>query len=698
MSSVAAQPKKKNSKRSPLEKLRNIGVVAHIDSGKTTVTERMLKLTGRIHRIGEVHDGEAEMDFMKEEQERGITIGSAVTNFGWGETRINLIDTPGHVDFTAEVERSLRVLDGAILVIDSVAGAQAQSETVNRQMNRYDVCRIAFVNKMDRVGASFGAAVDSLRTRLHLHAEAVQIPVGEGADFSATIDLVAMKQICFPEKSDDPADFVVRDIDESELERALGARHKLLETLSMWDDELMELVLEETDPPVELVKRVIRRAVLSEKFVPVFLGSALRNRGVPALLDAVVDYLPNPLDKGAVQGRDPATDEPRAYPPEPDADLGALVFKTVHYSTGDLTFVRVYSGTFESGEGLYNPRLKRHERIGRLYQVHAKSREPVERATAGEIVACMGLKESATGDSLCRKKNPIAYGATNFARPVISMAIEPVASSDRDKLGHVLGLIAREDPTFFVATDRDTGETVISGMGELHLEVVSHRIRDEFKIAVVTGKPRVAYRQTLSKDAKFETRHVKQTGGSGQFAVVVAEFEPIEGEEIECTDTITQGRVTKEFLAAFARGVREYFEGGGQRGAQILGVRCTVIDGQMHDVDSSQVAFYACGVQAARRAEELCAPVLLEPIMAVEVSVPEEYLGGVLGDLNSRRGTVQNLVDEAQNRVVQARVPLAELSAYSTTLRSVTSGRGDYSMEPAGYQPVPPAVLAKMRG
>lgn len=696
MSSATGSTLERPRKLSPMEKLRNIGIVAHIDSGKTTITERMLKLTGRIHKIGEVHDGEAEMDFLKEEQERGITIGSAVTYFPWKGARINLIDTPGHVDFTAEVERSLRILDGAVLVLDSVAGAQAQSETVNRQLNKYAVARIAYVNKMDRVGASFTRAVESMKSRLHLNVHPIQIPVGEGPDYRATIDLVDMVQINFPERSDDPAKFDRVEIEPELLEKARAARHSLLETLSLWSDELTEILLEEAEPPLELVKQVLRHAVCSEGFVPVLLGSALRNRGVPALLDAVVAYLPSPRDKGAVVGHDMKTNEELAFPPEPDADLGALVFKTVHYPTGDLSFVRVYSGTFKAGEALYNPRLNKMERIGRLYLVHAKSREAVELATAGQIVACMGLRLSATGDTLCRKKTPIVYGATSFPRPVISMAVEPVASSDRDKLGEILGLLAREDPTFHVTTDRDTGETIISGMGELHLEVIAHRIRDEFRIKVATGKPRVAYRQTFSRAAAFEARHVKQTGGSGQFAVARIEFEPIDGEAIEFADKITQGKITKEFLAAFEKGIRDHFQGGGGRGAQIVGVRATVVDGRMHDVDSSQIAFYACGVLAARTAEQKCEPILLEPVMRVEVTVPEDYLGAVLGDVNSRRGLVQEMADDDQNRVVQARVPLAELSAYSTTLRSLTSGRGDYSMEPDGYQPVPASVLARM--
>ncbi len=696
MSPVVVDPPRSPKKPSAMERVRNIGVVAHIDSGKTTVTERMLKLTGRIHRIGEVHDGEAKMDFMKEEQERGITIGSAVTNFNWGRATFNLIDTPGHVDFTAEVERSLRVLDGAVLVIDSVAGAQAQSETVNRQMDKYSVARLAFVNKMDRTGANFGQAVHSLRERLKLNAHAIQLPVGEGAEFRGLIDLVRMVQIGFPEKSDDPALFTTSEIDANLRPAAQEARDSLLEELSHFSDELTELLIEEQEVSESVVRDVIRRATCDKQFVPVLLGAALRNRGVPALLDSIIEYLPSPADEGAVVGHCPSTDDEISFPANSAAELGALVFKTVHYPTGDLTFVRVYSGSFKSGESLYNPRLRRNERIGRLFLVHAASREPIEEARAGQIVACMGLKHSATGDTLCRQKAAIVYGAATFAEPVISMAIEPAVTADRDKLGEILSVVAREDPTFHVKTDEETGQTIISGMGELHLEVVVHRLRDEFGLKVATGRPRVAYRQTLSKAASFEIRHVKQTGGSGQFAVAQFEFEPIEGDGIEFEDKITQGKITKEFLVAIEKGLREHFVSGGRRAAPIQGVRVCVVDGKMHDVDSSQIAFYACGAQAARAAEERCAPVLLEPIMRVEATVPEDDLGSVLGDLNSRRGLIRELAESQHGRSILADVPLAELSAYSTTLRSLTSGRGSYSMEPQGYAIVPPAILAKI--
>ena len=683
-------------KRSAIEKIRNIGIVAHIDSGKTTVTERMLKLSGRIRKVGEVHDGEATMDFLKEEQERGITIGSAATHFLWEGAHIHLIDTPGHVDFTAEVERSLRILDGAVLAIDSVAGAQAQSETVNRQLNKYRIPRIVFVNKMDRVGADFQKAVGSLRTRLGLNAVPIQIPVGQGAAFRGVVDLVRMVQINFSKDCDDPSDFEETAVEDSMLEVARTERHHLLDALSMFSDELMEDLLEGIEPVTELVMLALRHATCHRGFVPCLCGAALRNIGIPSLLTAVVDYLPSPIDKGAVEGHDPHTGKPVAFDPRPEAPLGAVVFKTVHFSTGDLTFVRLYSGTLTASAAVYNPRLGKTERVGRLFLMHAASREPIERATAGRIVACMGLKESATGDTLCSKHSPISYGPTTFAKPVISMAIEPASSADRDKLGEVLAIICREDPTFRASVDSETGETVISGMGELHLEVVSHRIRDEFGIPVLTGAPLVAYRQTFSRSARIEARHIKQTGGAGQYAVAIVKFEPIAGDEFEFVDEIKQGRISREFLVALEKGMRAHFLSGGKRGAQIQGIRATVVDGKMHDVDSSTNAFHACGSLAARMAEEECGTILLEPIMCLAVTVPDEHLGSVLGDLNSRRGAIADVRAEGQDRLVTAKVPLAELSAYATTLRSLTSGRGDYSMEPHGYQPVPRETLEKL--
>ena len=680
------------------ERIRNIGIVAHIDSGKTTITERMLKICGKIHKLGEVHDGEATMDFMKEEKERGITIGSAATYFEWKRYEFNLIDTPGHVDFTAEVERSCRVLDGAILAIDSVAGVQAQSETVNRQLNKYGVPRLAFINKMDRVGADFDKAVQSMKSNLGLSAVPIQVPVGEGAEFEGFIDLVEMEQIMFPQSDDDPAAFERLPIDPEVLELVKSKRAELLDAISLYCDELTEILLDGEEPDNKLVRKAIRNATIEGVLVPVLLGSALHNRGVPALLDAAVDYLPNPLDKGAVEGVVPKTEEAIAFKPDAAEPLGALVFKTVHYSTGDLTFIRIFSGTLHAGKAAFNPRLGKHERVGQIYRVHAGARESIECAQAGQIVACVGLKKSATGDTLCAKDNQIVYGSTTFANPVISMAIEPSTSADRDRLGEVLGIISREDPTFRVATDEETGETIMSGMGELHLEVVVHRMRDDFRLQVITGKPRVSYRQTLRRGATIDSRHIKQTGGSGQYAVAKIEFEPIVGEEFEFEDTIRGGKISAEFIKSIRKGIEDYCLSGGKRAAKIQGLRVTVVDGKMHDVDSSQLAFYACGVKAARAAEETCGLTLLEPIMRVVVTTPEDYLGAVIGDINSRGGIIIQIGDEGRDKQISARVPMRNLSAYATGLRSITSGRGDYSMEPAGYQAVSEDVADRLNG
>ena len=680
------------------ERIRNIGIVAHIDSGKTTITERMLKICGKIHKLGEVHDGEATMDFMKEEKERGITIGSAATYFEWKRYEFNLIDTPGHVDFTAEVERSCRVLDGAILAIDSVAGVQAQSETVNRQLNKYGVPRLAFINKMDRVGADFDKAVQSMKSNLGLSAVPIQVPVGEGAEFEGFIDLVEMEQIMFPQSDDDPAAFERLPIDPEVLELVEIKRAELLDAISLYCDELTEILLDGEEPDNKLVRKAIRNATIEGVLVPVLLGSALHNRGVPALLDAAVDYLPNPLDKGAVEGVVPKTEEAIAFKPDAAEPLGALVFKTVHYSTGDLTFIRIFSGTLHAGKAAFNPRLGKHERVGQIYRVHAGARESIECAQAGQIVACVGLKKSATGDTLCAKDNQIVYGSTTFANPVISMAIEPSTSADRDRLGEVLGIISSEDPTFRVATDEETGETIMSGMGELHLEVVVHRMRDDFRLHVITGKPRVSYRQTLRRGATIDSRHIKQTGGSGQYAVAKIEFEPIVGEEFEFEDTIRGGKISAEFIKSIRKGIEDYCLSGGKRAAKIQGLRVTVVDGKMHDVDSSQLAFYACGVKAARAAEETCGLTLLEPIMRVVVTTPEDYLGAVIGDINSRGGIIIQIGDEGRDKQISARVPMRNLSAYATGLRSITSGRGDYSMEPAGYQAVSEDVADRLNG
>ncbi len=676
-----------------VDAIRNLGIVAHIDSGKTTISERILRVSGRIHRIGEVHDGEATLDFLEEERERGITIAAAATYFRWAGRHVNLIDTPGHVDFTAEVERSLRVLDGAILAIDSVAGVQAQTETVNRQMDKYGVPRLVFVNKMDRQGSDFARAVRSVRLRLGLNAVAIQLPVGQGPGFRGAIDLVRMRQYTFPEESEDPSLFEEGEIGPDLAVEAESAREQLVEAVAMCSEDVLECVLDGREVPAELLESALRRATCRRQIVPCLCGAALRNIGIPQLLDAAVFYLPSPSDRGPLSGAEPNTGEALAFEPSPEAPLGAVVFKTVHSPVGDLTFLRLFSGRLLPGDSVYNPRLGRTERVGRLFRVHAWKREPIGEAAAGDIVACVGLRESATGDTLCSKERPIAYGKTTFARPVISVAIESTFSQDRERLGRVLARLTRDDPTLQVAVDEETGETILSGMGELHLEVVANRIRDEFRIPVATGAPRVAYRQTLARPARVEARHVKQTGGSGQYAVAVVEFEPIEGDAVEFSDTITQGRISREFLSAFEKGLRAYFVRGGKRRAQIQGVRATVVDGKMHEVDSNANAFYACGFLAAQLAEERCGTVLLEPVMRMEIDVPEEHLGAVLGDLGARRAAIEDVFDRAGGKTILARGPLAELRDYATQLRSLTGGRGSAAMEASGYEPVPPGAL-----
>ncbi|MGQ9589863.1 MAG: elongation factor G [Planctomycetota bacterium] len=680
------------------ETIRNLGIVAHIDAGKTTISERILRVTGRIWKIGEVHDGQATLDFLKEERERGITIAAASTYFRWAGCHVNLIDTPGHVDFTAEVERSLRVLDGAILAIDAVAGVQAQTETVNRQMDKYDVARIVFVNKMDRPGADFAKAVRSARARLGLNAAAIQLPVGEGPAFRGLVDLVRLRQYEFPEGGDDPSEYEETEIDPELAGEAERARGHLVEALALSSEDIFEEVLGGREPEPEVLASALRRAVCRRHVVPCLLGAALRNAGIPQLLDAAVAYLPSPLEKGAIPGVVPGTGEPVAFEPSPEAPFGAIVFKTVGSAVGDLTFLRIASGRLCPGTSVYNPRLGRSERVGRLFRVHAAKREPIDEACAGDIVACLGLREAATGDTLSTKERPIAYGATTFARPVISVAIEPASSQDRDRLGQALARLVRDDPTFHVSVDEETGETIASGMGELHLEVLANRIRDEYRIPVLTGAPRIAYRQTLAGPARVEARHVKQTGGAGQFAVAVIEFEPIEGDAVEFVDRVTQGRISRELIVALEKGLRAYFLRGGRKRAQIQGVRATVVDGKMHEVDSNSNAFHACGMLAGQLAEERCGTVLLEPVMRVEVDVPEEHLGAVLGDLASRRAAVEGLEDRPGGKTVFARAPLAELREYATTLRSLTSGRGSASVEPRGYEPAPPGALRELAG
>jgi elongation factor G len=682
-----------------LSKLRNIGIIAHIDAGKTTVSERVLYYTGRTHKMGEVHDGESIMDFDPEERARGITIGSAATYCEWAGRRINLIDTPGHVDFTAEVERSLRVLDGAIGVFCAVAGVQPQSETVWRQANRYGVPRIAFVNKMDRTGADFAKCLESMRRRLGAKLAPVVWPIGAGSEFKGVVDLLRCEQILYddedmlgkdPRTEPIPAEGELRDI-------YTQRRAELVEAVADHSDTILERFLEGEDISQQELEETLRAATILGLVTPVLCGTALKNKGVQRLLDAVVELLPSPLNLGAVEGEDPATGESILFEPTPEAPLAAMAFKTVADKNGDLTYVRVYSGSLDKGAQVHNPNKQKRERIGRIYRMHADKRELVESLAAGEIGAVVGLKHTLTGDTLCMSETPIALGSLRFPDPVISQAIAPKRSGDKDKLGDALSSLAKEDPTFKRFTDDETGEVIIAGMGELHLEILVNRLRRDFKLEIETGAPRVAYRQTLKKPVEVEARHVKQTGGHGQFAVARVRFAPIEDStEIEFEDSITGGVVPKEYIPSVGKGIREICERGGEAGFPLTSIRAELYDGKYHPVDSSDMAFQAAGKLAMRLALEQGGAQLLEPKMQFEVQTPEEYLSSVIGDLNTRRAEIQEIGSEGDLKSVRGFIPVAETFAYTTTLRSISQGRATSSLEPSAYAPVPKAIADKV--
>jgi elongation factor G len=670
--------------------------MAHIDAGKTTVTERILFLTQKIHKTGEVHDGAATMDYLEEEQKRGITIQSAATTCEWLGCTLNIIDTPGHVDFTAEVERSLRVLDGAIAVFDAVSGVEAQSETVWRQANRYKVPRICFINKMDRVGASFDKAVESIRLRLGARPVPIQMPVGEEKDFRGVIDLVRMRLITFPDDGDG------RSHDESDvpaelMEEAQMRRHDMLEMAAEFDEHLLDLFVEEKEMPQDLVMAALRRGALAQEITLVLAGSALKHKGVNLVLNAVVDYLPSPVDIPPVQGLDVRSGEPIFRKAEDTEPLALMAFKTIAEPTGDLTFVRVYSGVLEKGVRVLNPRTGKHERVGRLLRMHANKRENIDRVPAGDIAAVIGLKNTVTGDTLCDEDKPILLSKIVFPDAVIQMSIEPKKSQDRDKLSEAIGRMMREDPTFRAQTNENTGQLLISGMGELHLEVIVHRLLSSYGLDVQTGKPKVAYKQRLARDLETEARYIRQSGGRGQYAVVWVRFEQTEESttELEFVDAIKGGTVPREYINSVGHGLRDMFESGGQTGYPFVNVRATLFDGKAHDVDSSEMAFHNAGALAFRQAMDSNIT-LLEPIMKVEVRVPEEYLGGVVGDLNSRRGEVSEVDAQGDQRVVRALVPISEMFAYSSALRGATQGRGSYSMELHQYRDLPASLAAKV--
>ncbi len=681
-----------------LNKVRNIGIMAHIDAGKTTTTERILFYTGITHKIGEVHDGAATMDWMEQEQERGITITSAATTCFWNKNQINIIDTPGHVDFTVEVERSLRVLDGAVAVFDGKEGVEPQSETVWRQADKYDVPRICFVNKMDKLGADFYFTVDTIINRLGARPLVIQLPIGAESTFEGVIDLVEMRALTWRGDVEMGAKYNVEEIPADMKAKADEYRAKLVETVAEADDALMEKYFAGEELSVAEIKSAIRKLTVTSQLYPILCGSAFKNKGVQPMLDAVVDYLPSPLDVPAVEGHDVRDDE-KIITREPKATepFSALAFKVMtHPFFGRLTYIRVYSGQANQGDQVINSTKDRKERIGKLFQMHANKENPVESVTAGHIYAAIGLKDTTTGDTLCDPANPVVLESMTFPEPVISVAIEPKTKGDQEKLGLAIQKLAEEDPTFRVEQDQETGQTVISGMGELHLDILVDRMRREFKVEANVGKPQVAYRETIRRVVeKHDYTHKKQTGGSGQFAKVQIKLEPmeVEGEKTyEFVNAITGGRVPREYIPSVDAGIKDAMLVGTLAGYPVVGVKATLLDGQYHDVDSSEMAFKIAGSMAYKEASRMANPVLLEPLMAVEVRTPEEYMGDVIGDLNSRRGQIQAMDDASGVKVVRALVPLSEMFGYVGDLRSKTSGRAVYSMTFETYAEVPKAV------
>jgi elongation factor G len=684
----------------PLEKTRNIGIMAHIDAGKTTTTERILYYTGRTYKMGEVHEGAATMDWMAQEQERGITITSAATTAEWKGHRINIIDTPGHVDFTVEVERSLRVLDGAIALFDSVAGVEPQSETVWRQADKYHVPRIAYINKMDRVGADFAAGVQTMVDRLGAHPVPIQLPIGAEGSFEGVIDLVAMRAIVY-------RDDLGKEQEEVEIpahlaDAAAAAREHLLEEVSHYDDELLELILEDAEISPERLRKAIRKATLQIKLTPVLCGSSFKNKGVQPLLDAVIDYLPSPLDVPPVVGTEliKGSEEDREVtrPPDDSAPFAALAFKIMADPyVGKLTYFRVYSGRLQSGSRVLNVNTGRAERIGRILMMHANDREEVSEVHAGDIAAAVGIKQVVTGDTLAAPDAPVRLETIEFPEPVIKVAVEPKTKVDQEKMSIALGRLAEEDPTFQVRTNEETGQTEISGMGELHLEVLVDRMKREFGVEANVGRPQVSYRETVRGHvAKIEGRFVRQTGGSGQFGVVYIDMEPAPGEGFDFVNKIKGGAIPSEFIPAVEKGIEEALETGVKAGYPMVDVRVTLTDGKYHDVDSSEIAFKVAGSLALKEAARRAKPVLLEPIFSVEVVTPEEFLGDVIGDLSRRRGRVEGQERRGNALAVSANVPLSEMFGYATDLRSNTQGRATYTMQFEGYEEVPPNIAERI--
>jgi elongation factor G len=684
--------------RVALDRVRNIGIMAHIDAGKTTTTERILYYTGRTHKLGEVHEGAATMDWMAQEQERGITITSAATTASWRDHRINIIDTPGHVDFTVEVERSLRVLDGAVAVFDSVAGVQPQSETVWRQADRYGVPRIAFINKMDRTGANFFAAVQSMRDRLGATPVPVQLPIGQEEHHRGVVDLVEMRSIVY--EDDLGMKFTVGGIPAELVEQAEEYHHALIDAIAEFDDELTETYLEdESAVTPEQIRRALRAGTLADAITPVLLGSAFKNKGVQPLLDAVVDFLPSPLDVPPVQGVDPKTEEESTRPATLEAPFSALVFKVMSDPyVGKLTYFRVYSGHVKAGDRILNTTNGKTERIGRILQMHANHREERDEIGAGEIAAAVGLKQSTTGDTLAVGDAPIVLESMTFPDPVIHVAIEPKTKGDQDKLSQGLQRLAEEDPTFRVTSDEETGQTLIAGMGELHLEIIVDRLLREFKVDANVGRPQVAYRETVSKPVeRVQGRFVRQTGGSGQYGDVVINLSPQEpGRGYEFVDRIVGGKIPREYIPAVDAGIQEAMSSGVLAGYPVVDVKVELVEGSYHEVDSSERAFKIAGSMAFKEALKRAKPKLLEPVMAVEVVTPEEYLGDVMGNLNSRRGRVEQLEQIAGAQSIKASVPLSEMFGYATDLRSMSQGRATFTMQFDRYEDVPQSIASEI--
>ena len=692
-----------------LNKIRNIGIMAHIDAGKTTTTERILYYTGRTYKLGEVHDGTAIMDWMEQEQERGITITAAATFCEWTRFdhsyQINIIDTPGHVDFTVEVERSLRVLDGAVTLLDAVGGVEPQTETVWRQADRYGVPRIVFVNKMDRVGADFDRCLVMVRERLGAHAFPVQFPLGSGELFTGLIDVVRQVEVVYDDESLG-AEWVEGDVPDAFAERTATLRHELIEAAVEHDEELLSKYLDGQDLTEDEIRRAVRRATIEGHIVPVFCGSAFKNKGVQRLLDGVIDYLPSPVDVSSIQGHLPHHDETFVErQPSDDEPFSALAFKvaTDPY-VGKLTFFRVYSGVLQAGSYVYNSTKDKRERVGRLLQMHANKREEIQEVRAGDIAAAIGLKATSTGDTLCDVDDPVILEAMRFPEPVISVAIEPKTKADQDKLGRALQKLSEEDPTFHVRTDHETGQTIISGMGELHLEILVDRMRREFKVEANVGRPHVAYRETIRERAEnVEAKFVRQSGGRGQYGHVVIHMEPTEpGHGFVFEDKIVGGSIPREFIGPVEQGIKEALENGVMAGYPVVDVRVELVDGSSHDVDSSEMAFKIAGSMAFKEAAKRAKPVILEPVMDVEVVTPSAYMGDVIGDLNSRRGKVGGMVQRGEAQVIGASVPLGEMFGYSTILRSMSQGRAAYSMQFSHYARVPRSkaeeIVSKIKG